>query len=423
MRLKKFLVLIMAVFVFSFGLAMVASAADQIATDADTTDWPTVIASLKQEVFRQPGLLQTKQQLAIAYNNYGVSLGGQGQWQLAAEQLKEAIRLDANNTQAKDNLGRIYLNQAYDAFKRHQTSEAMEAIDQALAINPQFAQAYALRGDIEYGRQHLKEAKASWDQAVKLDPTQTELAKKLSQVTQELPVESDFEQVSQAYFDVRYQEGLEPSVGFDVRDILAEARRQIGSDFSYWPKHKLVVLVYSADSFHRLRQQTPEWVGGQFDGKIRVPLPNGQTNLAMVKQILFHEYTHALIYDLTNGLCPTWLNEGLAEYEGRTQNPAPLTQLAAASQQERLVPWNDLSDEFSPTLPADTVALGYQQSYSITRYLIERSGFWRIRRLLKAVGEGQSWVDAIPKEYNLKLNTIERNWREWLPTLLNTSAE
>ncbi len=421
MRLKKFLGFGIALILFS-SLINTAEAADEASdTSTDTTDWPSVIASLKQEVFRQPGFLQTKQQLAIAYNNYGVSLGSQGQWQLAVEQLRESIRLDPNNTQAKDNLGRIYLNKAYDAYKRHQTSEALEAINQALAINPNFAQAYALQGDIEYASQHLKEAKNSWNQAIKLDPSQPDIAKKLSQVTQELPVESDFEQISQAYFDVRYQEGLEPSVGFDVRDILADARRQIGSDFSYWPKHKLVVLVYSSESFHRLRQQTPEWVGGQFDGKIRVPLPNGQTNLAMVKQILFHEYTHALVYDLTNGLCPTWLNEGLAEYEGRTQNQGPLTQLAGAFQQERLVPWNDLSEEFSSTLPADTVALGYQESYSITRYLIERSGFWRMRRLLKALGEGQAWVEAVPREYNLKLNTIERNWREWLPTLFEAS--
>jgi hypothetical protein len=396
---------------------IVFAAAGRVAAEPEAApeqDWPVVIGQLQQELYRRPGHLQTRQQLAIAHNNYGVTLGNQGRWDLAVEELRQAVRLDETNSQAKKNLSRLHLNRAHDAFKRHELTEALAAVEQALELDPDMAQAYALRGEIEYSRQKLKEAQAAWQRAIELDPSQGELAKRLERVTEELPVESDFERLSQAYFDVRYQEAFERTLGFDIRDALLEARRTVGGHFAYWPKHKIVVLVYSWESFRALRQETPEWVGGQFDGKIRVPLPDGQVDPRMVKQIIFHEYTHALIHDLSGGKCPRWLDEGIAEYEGRTQAPGPVAQLADAAQRNALVPWAELSGQFSPALPTADVALGYQQSYSIVAYLVERYGMWRIRRLVKAFSGGGEWDAVLKEEYRLKPASLEQAWRAWL---------
>lgn len=407
-----------AALILSLIIAGRAFGAQEAEESPETTDWPSVIARLQQEVYDRPGFANSRDQLAIAYNNYGVMLGNQGKWDLAARQLEESLRVDSTNKQARDNLSRIYLNHAYEAFNRHQPQTAMESVDQAIRINPDLASAYALKGEIEYGSQKLKEAKASWQQAVKLDPGQKDIQKKLAQVTQELPVESGFEKVTQASFDVRYQEGLQQSIGFDIRDVLLEARREVGSDFAYWPKHKTVVLVYSTESFRALRQETPEWVGGQFDGKIRVPLPSQQISPQMVRQILFHEYTHAIIYDLTAGKCPIWLNEGLAEYEGRKQHAGTLVALLNAYNKQQLIPWKELSEHFSTALPADAVGLAYQESFSITTLFIQRYGFWRIRRILAAVEKGQDWQQVFESEFHLKLKSLESSWQRWLPEFL-----
>lgn len=399
-----------------------ALAEDNPPPAADSTDWPSTISRLQQEVYQQPGFARSREQLAIAYNNYGVELGNQGKWDLAVSQLQESLRVDNTNQQAKDNLARIYLNHAYAVFKLHQMQDALEAVDQAIRAKPDFGPAYALKGEIEYGTQKLKEAKASWERSLQLDPSQQEVVERLKQLAKELPIETEFERLSQASFDVRYQEGLQESIGFDVRDVLLEARREVGSDFAYWPKHKVVVLVYSAESFRAMRQETPEWVGGQFDGKIRVPLPNRQISPEMVRQILYHEYTHAVIYDLTDGNCPIWLNEGLAEYEGRKQFSGPLTQLSSAYQQEKLVAWSNLSEHFSVALPADVVGLAYQEAYSVCSYLVQRYGFWRVRRILKAIDEGKTWENVLPEEFHLKLKTLESSWQRWLPEFLQSPA-
>ena len=68
--------------------------------------------------------------------------------------------------------------------------------------------------------------------------------------------------------------------------------------------------------------------------------------------------------------------------------------------------------------PAEAVGLAYEQSYSVAAYLVDRYAFWRVRRLLLALGEGQSFEEALAGEMHVKLEKLEAAWLEWLPTLL-----
>ncbi len=399
-------------------MAETTRGAEEEPSTGEDVNWPQAISQLQQELYRWPGKEQIRRQLAVAHNNYGVDLGKQQQWALAEGQLEEAMRLDKDNPQFRDNLVNIRLNEAQSAYERHRLGEASQLIDKAVALNPDAAPAYMLRGRVEYDRQHLKEAKTAWQRALELNPSQPEVEQWLGRVTEEFPVESKFERLSQASFDLRYEEQLERPVGFDVRDALLDARRSVGSDFSYWPGHKIVVLIYSAQRFRELRQETPDWVAGQFDGKIRVPLPDRQLDSRTVKRILFHEYTHALIHDLTSDRCPLWLNEGLAEFEGRNQEPVPHVLLRRAREQQAVIPWSELSDHISASRSAQDVGLAYEEAHSIVAFLLDRYSLWRIRRVLKSIGEGKSWEDVLNEEFHRKPNRLESDWQEWLPAFL-----
>ena len=389
-------------------------AADPQAEEPSAKDWPVLIAQLRQEVQRRPGHALTREQLAVAYNNYGVSLSDAGQWEPAIAQLQEAIRVDPRNQQFRQNLANVLVNKAQKLHESHQDGEALSVITQALELNPDLAGAHLLLGDVEYDRQRLKEAKAAWEQALAIDPANTALADRLAQLAHELPVESTFDKLSQAYFDLRYEDAFERPAGFDIRDALLQARRDVGSDFAYWPRYKIVVLIYNNEHFRSLRQEAPEWIGGLYDGKIRVPLPGKAFDVTRVREILFHEYTHALVHDLTKNRCPQWFNEGLASYEGMKHGTPRIDQLAKAAAAQRLVAWDQLNDQFAWGLPAEQVDLGYQQSHSVIQYLVERYGFWRIRRVLKALLDGGSLDDALVREYRVKLSRLEADWRKWL---------
>ncbi len=389
-----------------------------IPQEEESVDWPSVISQLRQEMYQRSGHAQTRQHLATAYNNYGVSLGEQGQWQLAVQQLEEAMHLDETNPQFALNLSRIHLNQAHEAYLHRQPQEAKRFLESAIRLEPKLAQAYALLGKIEYETQRLTEAKNAWQRAMDLDPKAPGVAEQLARVTEELPLESEFDRLSQAYFDIRYEEDIPHPSGFDIRDALLDARREVGRDFAHWPKYKIVVLVYSAQSFRTLRTELPEWVAGTYDGKIRVSLPGSELSPQVARRIVFHEYTHALVHELTQGECPHWLNEGLAEYEGNRQAPQAFERLKQTHENDSVIAWEQLDALFMSQM-RDQVELAYQQAHSVVQYLVQRYGFWRIRRILKELASGKRLEEIIPRECHVKIASLEQSWRRWLSQFLN----
>ena len=78
-------------------------------------------------------------------------------------------------------------------------------------------------------------------------------------------------------------------------------------------------------------------------------------------------------------------------------------------------------EQFAWGLPADQVELGYQQSHSVVQYFVERYGFWRIRRLLKALLDGSTFEDALTQEFRVKPTRLEADWRKWLLERVNAA--
>jgi tetratricopeptide (TPR) repeat protein len=386
------------------------------------TDWPATITRLRQQLDGMPGHADTRQQLATAYNNYGVQLLEQGHLLEAQRQFELAIRTAPQPAEFITNLATLHLNAASAAYQARDTAAARTQLEYALKLTPDRAEAHALLGEVEYQSQRLKEAKAAWTRAIELNPDIRGVADKLAQVNRELPVESTFDRVSQFSFDIRYSDDLKSPTGYDVRDALLRARREVGNDFALWPKYKLVVLVYSAEQFRQLRQETPDWVAGQFDGKIRMPWPGPTMDPKSVTRVLYHEYTHALVHEVCGRGCPTWFNEGLAEYEAWKGDRRPWSQLPRAFAENRLIPWEQLNTWFSYTLSGQDVQLAYEQSHSIVQYLVERYSFWRMRRVMQQLSDVMPIDEALTKELRTKLPRLQRDWQSWLAQQLGTTA-
>ncbi len=383
-------------------------------------EWVGTIQQIERHLSDMPDDTSARQSLAIAHNNCAVALLNEGHLSDAKLHLQESLRIDPSNAHARANFVMLNIRAAQAADAAGQSQVARAVLRDALALDPQSVPAYVLLGQIEYNTQRLKEAKAAWSKALTLDPSLTDVAKRLQQLNQELPVESKFERMSQGSFDIRYADGLDLPAGFDLRDVLTRARREIGSDFALWSRRKIVVLVYSADQFRQLRQDTPDWVAGQYDGKIRFPLPGAGINQATAEHVLFHEYTHAVIHELTDNRCPTWLNEGFADYEAWKHDQHPWASLRRAAAANALIPWGELSTHFSTTASAQDVSLAYEESHSIVRYLVERYGMWHMRRVLKAASDKAPLDKVWDSELHIKASRLEENWRTWLDEQLGS---
>jgi tetratricopeptide (TPR) repeat protein len=406
-------------------LVMLAALMPGISSLEAQTNWPATIERLKREVRSKPRDRSLKNQLAIAYNNYAMSLGNQGNWEEATRQMEEAYRLDRQDASLKENLAQVYLNYANQLYQeptrersyqsyRHQESKKL--VEKALALNSRLASGYVLLGDIEYDNQQLGRAKLAWQRAKRLDPGMRGLTSRLDRLEQEAAVESNMTSVGDVYFTLQYDDSVKQSSGYDIRQVLREARQKVGRDFKYRPNHRIVVLLYSQDAFREVRSRAPEWAAGIFDGKIRVPMPENQQDLGNVKKTIVHEYTHAIVQELSGGRIPHWFNEGLAEFQEAKYagGKGSTSLLKSALENDRLPAWNQIEGLFRGR---DTrlVTLGYSQSHSVVAYLAQRYGFRHMPQLLKQVAQGVTFEEALKKEFNSPAERLERDWKRWLP--------
>lgn len=253
-----------------------------------------------------------------------------------------------------------------------------------------------------------------------MSPNFPGLESRLQKLQGELSVEKQFDRVGNAHFDLRFQDQIDRSTAFDLRGELDQARREVGRDFSYWPRRRTVVLIYSEEGFSKVRRG-PDWAAGLYDGKTRVPFPSNPAAQATVTSTLYHEYTHALIHDITHNKCPVWLNEGIAEYqEARTREPF-LSHLQGAVEKKQLIPLASLDAAFK-SRDANVTGLAYQQSYSLVTYLVKKYRFYRLRRVLEAIGEDKSVEEAFHEEFRLTMSQLEQRWTPWLPGFANATG-
>lgn len=403
---------------------IIAFASGNVSATDEIAVWKERVTELEQSFGRSSA--QGRSQLAIAYNNYAIALGNAGEWTAAENYLQKAMSISGESTQFKDNLVAMYINRAAEmlsdtqrtSYSREMHREAKQLVERAIQMDPDSDQAHLLMGDIHYDNQRLTEAKRSWEQALRLAPGNASIKERLSRVNQEAAIENEFDKIHNSFFDLRFEDGVERTVGFDIESALMKARRDVGTDFRYYPKRKFIVLLYNGDTFRRMRQGTPEWVAGQFDGKIRLPLPDRDYPEAIVKQIVYHEYTHAILGDLMKVRIPIWFNEGLAEYQGAAHGIPEIQFLEAAHAQDALVDWSKMELLFSKSRRPEEIALGYQQAHSVVAFLIQRYGFWRMRQLLDALNEGTPIIRALEEEYNSPVERLEKSWQLWLPKFL-----
>ncbi len=350
--------------------------------------------------------------LAIATNNYGLELATAGQLDRAIHHLRRAVQVDTSLVAAHHNLAQVLSQRAAQLMAARRLREAQGLIEEALQHDEERAELWALLGQVHYESQRLALAEQAWRRALTLNPTLREIERRLAQVTKERPVEQTFRTLPQAQFDIRSAEALPLRADEVVREVLLEAYQTVGQEFGHYPSQRLVVLLYTPEQFRELRQ-APEWMVAQYDGKLRVPLVDNPRS-AYFRSIVWHEFTHAIVHELSHGQCPVWLNEGLAEFEGTKQTGRSFARVQQANQHGELLSLADLQGHFTDLTDPQRIALAYEQSLSIVTYLMDTYGAWRLKRLLKRMGEGTPADEALMQEFRLTRSRLEAQWLAWL---------
>ena len=158
----------------------------------------------------------------------------------------------------------------------------------------------------------------------------------------------------------------------------------------------------------------PSWTGGQaFPDHDIVILGISPSDLDCGRDAIVHELTHVLVGHQTFsclGDVPTWLNEGLAVYSEGELDSSAQRQLDEAIRFDTLLTVRSLSGGFSEV--ADKANLSYNQSYSLTKFLIESYAQEKMTELLLSLRDGLSIEAALLQTYGFDIDGLENSWRQ-----------
>jgi len=251
-----------------------------------------------------------------------------------------------------------------------------------------------------------------WEKALELDPSRTAIRELADKTRRELALETRMDKGFSSRFSLTYDTELKSLLAGEILDVLETAYNRVGADLGHFPEARVQVLLYTKKDFKALTD-SPDWSGGLYDGKIRIPLGGATGMTPLLRNVLVHEYTHVVVFEMTRGNCPTWLNEGLAELEGRKEFNQPMAALGRVARRGGYLSFPLLERPFS-SLSDNQVALAYQQSYALVNFMVARYGWHKIQEILRLLGTGIPVSDAIGvalADYGTDYSGMVKEWQ------------
>ena len=353
------------------------------------------IALFAQALQLDPRDQGIRKNLARARIQLGNGLLQAGQTQRAEEQYRASLEADATEAAGWLALGDVQL-------RRRDSGAALESFRRAVALDPSNADALTLFGQAFYNQGDLGAALTEWKRAQGLRPDDAGLRDLIERTEREARVQGGYRSRDSQHFQVIYEGRRQEDVGQTLVRILEQAYADVGYALGAYPDYAVQTILYP-DADFTAATGAPTDVGGfyqRLDGKIRIALRGLHPEDPELRSVLYHEYTHALIFAVSRGNNPPrWLHEGLAvQMEGRR---APVFK-ELAIRRSRAGQHDTLT---SQPYMLGSVAVGL---------LVERYGLSRVRAVLQRLGDGQSFQAAFQETFRMELASLDQAVRDFV---------
>lgn len=282
---------------------------------------------------------------------------------------------------------------ALSEIARDRDGHALSAILDGLAIDDRQPAFHEILGDLRDREERVGDALDAWRRSFELEPSDR-VREKILKAERERRAGDGFDFGTTQHFTVRYDADVDVDLAAEVMDELESRYTELTDRFNHSPGQPITVQLYPTRSFREVTQ-APEWVGGLYDGKIRVPLGGLSRLDPRARRVLAHELTHAIVHSKTRRNCPRWLHEGLAQIvEGRTLGDADLREI-----RERLGSGDPLDG-----------AISYPVALGLTQHLQARQGFRGLVYLLDVLAEGATIDEALRSVYGQTQGEVVASW-------------
>jgi hypothetical protein len=285
--------------------------------------------------------------------------------------------------------------------------DARRRLVDALRLAPSLTPASLLLGEVLYRAGDLDGAIATYEQALVHAPGHAQLVKRLEAWRKEAALHGRFGQKLGDHFTVLFEGPAEERLAEKAVEVLEAAYWRIGTALYTYPTDVVTVVLYTREQFRDITQ-SPEWAGGAFDGRIRVPVQGALENPAEFERVLTHEFTHALVRSVAARGVPVWLDEGLAvHFEPR----AAATATDAHGKTRMAFGLSQLETSFARLGAADARA-AYAQSAGAVARLLEWIGAPAVAGMLADIGRGVPFARAFELAAMMTYADFEAKLRE-----------
>ena len=219
-----------------------------------------------------------------------------------------------------------------------------------------------------------------WRASLDIAPS-PEVEKLYRQVERESKNDQSKERLYGLRVMLRYDSAVVPTeTARQMTTVLDQAFIRISQQLGCNAEERVIAIVQSKDAY-RKTTDSAEWSGGQFDGKIRVPVFDPKVLDPAMLRSLAHETAHACLTML--GTWPAWLHEGIAQkLSGDALSPAQMKKITSLVQQGKIPRLSNLKQDWS-RLDAEHAAAAYALSLAAVELLWQESGENGVRNLLR----------------------------------------
>jgi tetratricopeptide (TPR) repeat protein len=334
--------------------------------------------------------LQSQEQASPAAAATGYFIAGKfefdrGDFPKAKGYFETALRYDSENPAILNYLAALLV-------RTGNPREALSYAQHAVRVVPDSPDTLDVLGYAQFAADHTGDAVRTWTRSLQLRPDAA-IQQLLDKAQRDATAEADYSERESSHFTLHYEgqqssEALRRELIGSLESSYDDLVRELGAA----PRGSIAVILYTGQAFFDVTQ-APSWSGAINDGKLRVPIEGVSSVTPELARVLKHELTHSFVNQISNGRCPQWLQEGIAQ----AMEPKPLAsgrRLAELFHTEREIPFNALEGSFMRFSPIEAT-LAYDESLAAIQFIDETYGTSELQRILQRLAVGSSTEAAL----------------------------
>jgi tetratricopeptide (TPR) repeat protein len=366
------------------------------------------------------GYITTLDQLAESGGSMAVTRAAlahlaAGEFQLSQHEPEKALEqfdaMDRFTGEQRDLLLASLAGHAQALTMKNEYSAVLETLDRERKLAPKSANLLALSGWAHYRLNQLDAAVADLQAAQRIQPD-PRVARLLAKASRDKEAESDFREGESSHFVLHYHGGASRALASDVIHTLEDHFQWLRSELHYIPPEPIGVILYTQETFRDVTR-VPAWAGGANDGRIRIPVQGIETVTPLLASILKHELTHSFVYQKSAGRCPTWLQEGTAQWMEGRRSAATAATLVAVYQDGKGKPLRYLDGPWT-NLSGAQAQYAYAWALAVVESIEADSGGDGVGRLIDATRTESTSEEALHLALRTNYSGLDESTIEFL---------